>query len=278
MTLLRSSGLGLARRIESAEADLVADYTRASGRLFPVLGVAIESVGGGVAAFIGPDSPLGRAVGVGLNGPVEAVDLDRIEGFYFSRGSSAQVDLCPLAHPTLRERLAERGYTLLEFNDVLVRNLVGRRPSRPLPPSLSIEEVGPEREDEWVRTISRGFTAVPGMPEVPELAAIAAPFARLTRGICFLARWNGEAAGGGVMAVHEGLAMLFATSTLPEFRNRGIQAALLDHRLDAAALRGCDIASVQTLPGSASERNVERAGFRLVYTRPTMVRERPARH
>jgi GNAT superfamily N-acetyltransferase len=107
------------------------------------------------------------------------------------------------------------------------------------------------------------------------MSGVAAPFARLREGTCFLALWNGEPAGGGMMAVHDGLAMLFATSTAPEFRNRGVQAALLDHRLEAAVRRGCGLASVQTVPGSVSERNVERAGFRLVYTRPTMVRQRP---
>jgi hypothetical protein len=28
---------------------------------------------------------------------------------------------------------------------------------------------------------------------------------------------------------------------------------------------------VQTVPGSASQRNVERAGFRIAYTKPTMI-------
>jgi GNAT superfamily N-acetyltransferase len=278
VTSSRSPGLGLARRIEAAEAALVSDYARAAGRLFPGLGEAVEEVGGGVAAFAGPESPLGRAVGVGLAGPVTAADLDRIEGFYFARGSSVQVDLCPLAHPTLRELLAARGYTLLEFNDVLVRGLGEPPARRSAPASLSVVEVAAGEADLWVRTISRGFAETPGMEEIPDMSGVAAPFARLSAGSCFLASWNGEPAGGGVMAVHDGLAMLFATSTVFEFRNRGVQAALLDARLEAAGRRGCDLASVQTLPGSVSERNVERAGFRLVYTRPTMLRQRPAGH
>ena len=275
MTSSRVTGLALALRIEAAEAALVADYARAAGRLFPALGAAVEEVAGGVAAYAGPGSPLGRAAGVGLTGPVTAADLDRIEGFYFARGSSCQVALCPLAHPALRELLAERSYTLLEFNDVLVRSLETAPPPRLLPAPLSVVEVDAGREELWVRTIARGFAGAPGPDEPPDLAGVAAPFAALASGTCFLALWNGEPAGGGAMAVHDGLAMLFATATVEEFRNRGIQAALLDARLEAARSRGLEVASVQTLPGSVSGRNVERAGFRLVYTRPTMRRDRP---
>jgi hypothetical protein len=34
---------------------------------------------------------------------------------------------------------------------------------------------------------------------------------------------------------------------------------------------GCDLAMVLTTPGSTSERNVQRAGFRVAYTKPTLI-------
>jgi len=47
---------------------------------------------------------------------------------------------------------------------------------------------------------------------------------------------------------------------------------VLHARLAAATTAGCDLATVQTTPGSGSQRNVERMGFRLAYTKPTLVR------
>jgi hypothetical protein len=41
----------------------------------------------------------------------------------------------------------------------------------------------------------------------------------------------------------------------------------LEHRLPYGALQGCDIAMMVSAPGSASQRNAERQGFRIAYTR-----------
>jgi hypothetical protein len=41
----------------------------------------------------------------------------------------------------------------------------------------------------------------------------------------------------------------------------------LDHRLRYGAEQGCNIAMVVAQPGSASQRNAERQGFRIAYTR-----------
>jgi predicted acetyltransferase len=65
----------------------------------------------------------------------------------------------------------------------------------------------------------------------------------------------------------EGVAHLAGAATIPEGRNRGAQLALLDYRLRYAAAHGCDIALMGALPGSGSQRNAERHGFRIAYTR-----------
>ena len=62
---------------------------------------------------------------------------------------------------------------------------------------------------------------------------------------------------------------------LPEFRRRGVQSGLIAQRLHEAALAGCEYAVVSTNPGSGSQRNMERRGFRLAYTKVVMVREWP---
>jgi hypothetical protein len=73
------------------------------------------------------------------------------------------------------------------------------------------------------------------------------------------------AAGG--MSIHDGVALLAGASTIPEWRHRGAQGALLQSRLDYAVQAGCDLAMIGAEPGSASQRNAERQGFRIAYTR-----------
>lgn len=84
--------------------------------------------------------------------------------------------------------------------------------------------------------------------------------------------WRLERAEAEATAEY-GQASLLKASTRLTFRGRGVQTALLHHRLALAAAAGCDLATVQTQPGSASQRNVERQGFRLAYTKATLVRD-----
>jgi GNAT superfamily N-acetyltransferase len=62
-------------------------------------------------------------------------------------------------------------------------------------------------------------------------------------------------------------------STRHEFRRRGVQAALISARLEAGRAAGCDLAMSVTQPSSGSQRNLERQGFRVVYTRTKFTRE-----
>ena len=85
--------------------------------------------------------------------------------------------------------------------------------------------------------------------------------------LSFLAEVDGKPIAAGGMTIHEGVACLAGASTVPEGRRQGAQRALLDARLRDAADHGCDLAMMGALPGSASQRNAERQGFRIAYTR-----------
>jgi GNAT superfamily N-acetyltransferase len=60
---------------------------------------------------------------------------------------------------------------------------------------------------------------------------------------------------------------LGGASTIPELRRRGLQSALLRERLRYAFDHGCDLAVIAAEAGSNSQRNAERKGFRIAYTR-----------
>ena len=83
----------------------------------------------------------------------------------------------------------------------------------------------------------------------------------------FVAELDGVAIAAGAVHLRDGVAHLAGASTIPAGRRRGAQLALLEHRLQYAAARGCDIALMGASPGSGSQRNAERHGFRIAYTR-----------
>jgi GNAT superfamily N-acetyltransferase len=84
---------------------------------------------------------------------------------------------------------------------------------------------------------------------------------------CFLAEIDGQPGAAGALLVHEGVALLAGAATVPELRRCGLQGALLEARLRYAREHGCDLAMMVTEAGSTSQRNAERQGFRIAYTR-----------
>jgi hypothetical protein len=253
------AGPWLARRLEAAEAANDADCTGAQA------GAAVEAFGAGRAIFAGADSPLTRAIGIGLDGAVPEAALDALEHFFHRRGARVSIDLCPLAPPELVESLRRRGYRPVEFNNALVRPLAGAVPYEDDP---RVEFTG-DRE-RWARVVGMGFF------DQAELTAeemeVGLTVCRSGRAQCYLAAGpSGEAAAGAALSVRDGTAVLFADSTLAAHRRQGLQQALIRRRLNDALAQGCDLAAAVTVPGSASQRNYERLGFQVAYTKVLLV-------
>jgi len=249
-----------ARRLEAAEA------ANARGCMGTHPEAVAIDIAGGVAVFTGTESPLTHAVGLGLNGPVKPEELDRLEHFFRSRGARPAIDLCPFADPGLVEQLAMRGYRLAEFNNVLVRRMAGYE----LALTPRVRRTRPDEVDLWSHTVGCGFFDASEL--TTEEMDVGRAICAMPEALLFLAVTGcGKPAGGSAMAVHQGLATLFADSTLAAFRRQGLHRELIAARLNEALAQGCDFATASTLPGSISQRNYERAGFIVVYTKVTMV-------
>jgi GNAT superfamily N-acetyltransferase len=264
--------LDLARRLEMAQAWRGVHYANAQLTLRPETHITIEAVAGGFAIYAGEGSPLNKAVGLGMYRSVTQAHLERVERFYRSRNAAPRVSVCPLADPSLIELLKADGYRLEMFYSVLVRSLAeGGRAGIPMPAqtNLQITQATPEEADLWIRTTGQGFTGQEIPPQ--EDTVILSPNFYAANATCFLAWIDGQPAGGGGMYIHEGVAEFGGASTRPAFRRQGVQTALLRARMDAARKAGCDLALVVTAPGEDSQRNVERAGFRLAYTKVVVV-------
>lgn len=238
-------------------------------------------IGGGIAGRGEPGSWLNAASGLGLNGPVNSADVDRLIEWYESAGIEPRVELCPFADESLIAALAARGFVVRLFESVLFRELDPRRPARPIfqpPADITIKRLDPANDDdvlEYSRVCSSGFLP-PGMSEwPPEHLEVSMRVARHPRTIGVMAMNAGRCVGAGGMGLHDQVAALFGLSVLPEFRRRGIQQALIAERLNIAAERGARVATIGSRPGAGTERNVRRMGFQTAYIKPAVVRPGP---
>jgi GNAT superfamily N-acetyltransferase len=251
----------LARRLEAAEAANARGCCAADP-------ANVLEIAGGCAIFVGADSPLTQAVGIGLNGPVGCAQVDELEAFFRSRGGPVSIDLCPHADPDFIEILAARGYRITEFNNVLVRRLDGVE----IAFTPRIRRALASEADVWSHTVGHGFFESAELTTA-EMDVGRAIFA-MPGALCYLeATEGGQLAGGGALALYDGLAILFADSTIPAWRRAGLHRELIAARLNEAVARGCVMATASTLPGSGSQRNYERAGFQVAYTKVTVRKE-----
>lgn len=257
--------LNLARRIELAEAQAAAGAAEAMQRLKPEVVAAVERVAGGFAVYCGANSPVTQAVGLGLDGPVSEGEFQRLEDFYRSHNEPVRVETCPLADMTLFEHFGAQGYRVTEFSNVMARNLSRGEEFTFFGREVSIERVDEKHLDGWNLTVAQGFAE--SFPVSQEILDIMKMFALAPGNECYLARVGGKVAGGGTLSLRDGVAGLFGASTLPAFRNRGVQTALLCARLARAAEAGCELAACLARPGSTSQRNIVRRGFQVLYTR-----------
>jgi hypothetical protein len=260
--------LELARRIELTEAQAAVDGAETMKRLRPGSGAAVERIAGGFAVYCGPNSPTTQAVGLGLSGHVSPEEFDQLEEFYRSRGEPVRVETCPLADHFFFEHFGKRGYRVTEFSNVMALPLDSERCARrwPEPPAgLIVEKIDKDQIDLWTTTVAQGFAE--NFPVIAEILDVMKMFGLSPNAELYLARVDGKVAGGGTLAIRNGVAGLFGASTLVAFRNRGVQTALLHTRLARAVERGCDLAVSLAQPGSTSQRNIVRQGFVTLYTR-----------
>jgi hypothetical protein len=197
------------------------------------------------------------AVGAGRRGRLSSAEVDVMEGFFKRRGSSGAVHLCPEISGSLYRQLQELSYDQCGEMTVMACSPLRNHCSRPQP-EVRVEPVRSATREMWVRTVSEGFgnevtgSIIANMPGV----------------YCYLAvDDDGQPYGGAAMIRHSRVAILFGDSTLPNARGRGVHKELIRRRILAAQAMDCDLATAMMIPGSISQRNYEKSGFELAYTR-----------
>lgn len=257
------SDLTLARRLERCEASANAAFVDSRARLFPETGAAWIECAGAYALFDGVGSPLTQTFALGMFATPAASDLETIERFFEERGAAVFHEVSPIAPPETLQLLVARGYRPVELSTVLFR---------PISVASTRHDEGRVRAriasaDEvplWSDVAGEGWRELGVGDFVRDIGRISASSRGMT---AFLAELDGRVIGTGAIGMYDGVAILTGASTIPEARKQGAQRALLEARLAYAAQHGCDLAMMAAAPGSASQRNAERQGFRIAYTR-----------
>ncbi|HEX3147312.1 MAG TPA: GNAT family N-acetyltransferase [Gemmataceae bacterium] len=258
--------IALSRRLERAEGVSSARFVEAMARVAPNIKAEWLEVNSTYALFAGLDSPITQTFGFGMFATPTRADLDAIEAFFRERQAPSLHEVSPLADPAALTLLNAGGYEPFEFTSMLFRP-IGRdlRLGRPLNPRVIARPIRDDERDLWVETSATGWSETPG---IDAMFRTLGPIIATWEGArAFIAELDGQPIAAGTVILSEGVALLAGASTIPAARNQGAQLALLDARLRYAAEHGCDLASMGALPGSGSQRNAERHGFRIAYTR-----------
>jgi hypothetical protein len=217
--------------------------------------------------FDGVESPITQTFGLGMFQPITPDELNVIEDFFRERQAKVFHEVSPLADPTALALLNERGYRPIEFTSILYRPLQHLQRTGTVNERINVRLIRNEEAEHemWAQTTTKGWSEFTEVADaILDLSHIGA---KRPNALPFVAELEGAAIATGSMIICEGVALLAGASTIPEGRKQGAQLALLNSRLQYAVEHGCDLAMMCALPGSASQRNAERQGFRIAYTR-----------
>jgi GNAT superfamily N-acetyltransferase len=267
MTAEMFSDHALSRRLERAEASSNASFVEAHARLRPEAGAEWMEVAGAYAMFDGVHSPCTQTFGLGMFQLPSDAELSAIEKFFKARGAPVFHEASPLADKGLVPMLNERGYRPFEMSTVMFLPLAERVERRVPNEAVLVRTLKDDVEDRelFVRTFAEGWSEY---AEYAEFMLEMARISSITKGNTpFIAELDGQAVACGSLSIRDGVALFAGASTIPAFRRRGAQQALLETRFRYAREVGCDLALMAADPGSGSQRNAERQGFRIAYTR-----------
>lgn len=255
----------LVRRLEDAALRFsVARLEAIRDRPETGLDLRVERFG----AAIAPASPaqpeldfVNRIEGFGID---DVARLDQILDFYGSLGIDPWLELAPEAGVEgLGAMLARAGARIVDFHAVLYA-LPRRAPSG----AVAVRRTDRTEEEAAARLLLEGH-AVPEALLPTHGSALAAAVEQ-AQGYLYVATVGGVPAAAAVLTVADRIGYLANAATLPTFRRRGCQRALIAARATDAADAGCDLVTSGAKFGSSSQRNLESAGFHLAYTKPVL--------
>ena len=271
----RMDDVRLIARLEQVSAENAVAFALALSSVDRSWGTETLAVAGGQLVLDGPGLYVNRAIAVGIGAPLRAADIGLIIDRSAAIGVPAAVEVTPATHHDSISELKEHGFAHDSSSDVTA--LV--RPLDELPDrfrggdGIEVVSVGERSLAEWQDVSALGWGHV---TESARRAADAfAAAAQVVDGdgmVIAVDASDGRPLGCASVTLCDEVATLGGMSTIPAERGRGVQAALILHRLGRAKSAGCTMATSTAVVGGASERNVQRFGFRPTHVKQTWVR------
>lgn len=269
----------LAARIERAEARLCAAIATVALRGPNAPHVQVSQVAGGLAVFTSPGAPTSKWIGAGFTPRLDLTGLDEVEAHFAARGAALPAWVSSLADPLLASGLCARGYVPNGLEHVL------GHPLGPLPTAapLRVTPLAPTQSDLLAEIMATALAhpdaAGPALDRVPPMHELRRWAANMTLldGFRGYIGWIGDdPVGVATLRLDGDIAQFIGAGTVPQYRRRGMQTALLQARLREADAAGCTVAVIVTPPGSKSQQNAQRQGFSLLYARQRLDKLLPA--
>ena len=217
---------------------------------------------GGTLMFVSSNSPLSQLMSFGISEPVSAEDIEFVREYFGSRQAELRFRLTPFTHPSLHNALASVPTVFEGTGFQVFRPL--KQDYKPGPSNIETRPI--ESAEQWRELFVEAFYDGNSSTDNEELALT---IFNCPKTVVVGAWIDGRLAGGGAVNVRVELASLNAACTLPEYRGRGVQRALIKARLGIAARHNCQLAMSSVTPASESLRNHLREGFEIAY--PTTV-------
>ena len=265
----------LVRRLEDVDAQNAVAFALALSDHDPSWGTETLAVAGGRLVLCGPGMYVNRAIATGIDQPLRVSDVGLILERSAAVGVPAAVEVTAATNPDSVTLLGDLGFVpdTGDGTTVLVRKLddvpdeLGR-------PGVVIVSARDRSLADW-----QGVSALGWGHATPSARRAADAFARAAFEVdgdgmvLAVDHSDGRPLGCASLTIHEEVATLGGMSTIPAERGRGVQAALILHRLGLARDAGCSIATTTTVVGGASERNVMRFGFRKLHVKQIHTRQ-----
>ncbi|MEO1063328.1 MAG: GNAT family N-acetyltransferase [Actinomycetota bacterium] len=260
----------LVLRIERAWAVQETAFAAALARHDPTWGTQAAPIADGVAVLCGPGLFLNRVLGSGLEADLDDRHLDELERLAADVRVVPAVEVCEATRPSVVDLLTRRGYAPADTTSALAFSLTDPVPPAEPDADVELERVTDDTLPTWQEATALGWGLTdPGPRRASDAFATAAHAADRPGLLLARSASDGRVLGCASLRIGGDVATLGGASTLPAERRTGVQRALIDHRLRLGHEAGCTLATTAAEPGSASERNLLRAGFAITHTKTT---------
>jgi GNAT superfamily N-acetyltransferase len=249
-----------ALRVRAANA---VDHTSSLVSRDPSWGGEVHAFAGGWLVLAGPGMYINQAMAAGIEAALTSADLDLLIERSDAVGVAPAIEVTPTTAPEGVRRIRWQGFTCDPNADIALLTRSTSTTSIDAPADVAIRPVRSAAGLRlWQETSATGWGHTSGDARRASDAFAAAASALGNEHMAIAVDpVDGRPLGCASMTVRDGVAMLGGMSTVPTERRRGVQAALLRHRLTRARALGCDLAMTTAARGGASARNLQRHGF-----------------